>query len=174
VADQDDWKSFDAGAASASGAAAVEAPAEAGAQPIVRETKGFGAPALAGAAAAIVGAVGWAAITFATHKQFGLVAIGIGLLVAVAVRRFGDQSIQHAMLSGGLALFGCVLGNLLSACAFVSDAQSVPMLQVVARVLSRPALAARVLQETFDPGDLIFYAIATYEGFKLVLMRRRS
>jgi hypothetical protein len=34
------------------------------------------------------------------------------------------------------------------------------------KVLSSPQTATMVLEETFDAMDLLFYAIAAYEGFK--------
>ncbi len=78
-------------------------------------------PLLAGLAAALAGALAWALITVLTHYKVGLVAVGLGFLVGGVVRRFGGAGSQpHAVLSAILALLGCALGNLLSACALIA------------------------------------------------------
>ncbi len=75
--------------------------------------------ALAGLAAAFVGAVVWAIVTVTTKYQIGLVAIGIGALVGFAVR-IGNGGKAFGILGAFLALFGCVLGNYFSLIAFAS------------------------------------------------------
>jgi hypothetical protein len=125
----------------------------------------------AGLSAAVAGAIVWAGITFTIKMQIGFMAIGLGFLVAYAVRRYGDRTTSHAVMSGALALFGCVLGNLLSTCAFYADSQSMPVLQVVQLVLSQPSVAVRLIEQTFRPMDAAFYAFACYQGFKQVAPR---
>lgn len=55
--------------------------------------------------------------------------------------------------------------------AFVSEAQGLPLTSVATRVLRSPSTAVNLLQAAFNPMDLLFYALATYEGYKL--SRRR-
>jgi hypothetical protein len=127
-------------------------------------------PLLAGLAAALAGALAWALITVVTHYKVGLVAVGLGFLVGGAVRRFGGAGSQpHAVLSAILALLGCALGNLLSACALIAAERNESILPVVLAVLGSPSFASQVMVATFSPIDLLFYAIAGYEGFKLVM-----
>lgn len=124
--------------------------------------------ALAGFFAALVGAVLWAMITVAMKVQIGFMAIGVGLLVAWAVRTLGKgSSPTYGVIGAGFALFGCVLGNLLSACGFLATEQGVPLSGVTMRVLASPSLSYSLLEATFNAMDLLFYAIAAYEGFKL-------
>jgi len=124
--------------------------------------------AVAGLAAAIVGAVIWAVITVSTKYQIGFMAIGVGFLVGWTVRAAGKGgAMSYSLIGGAFALFGCLLGNLLSACGFLAAEQSVPLMTVVERALTNPGLAVELLQATFSPMDLLFYAIAVYEGFKL-------
>jgi hypothetical protein len=52
-------------------------------------------------------------------------------------------------------------------------AQAMPLLEVVQRVLGQPHIAAMVMRETFQPIDALLYAIAGYEGYRLVLLARR-
>jgi hypothetical protein len=141
--------------------------------PVVTESPGLLGAALPGAAAAVAGAVIWAAVTVATKFQIGFMAIGIGVLVALTVRKFGAPTQQHALMSGALSLVGCALGNLFSACAIAANQNSSPLFDVLGRVLTQPQLIAYVMRETFQPMDALFYAIAAYEGYKLVLRVRR-
>jgi hypothetical protein len=128
---------------------------------------------VAGLAAAIAGAVIWAVITVSTKYQIGFMAIGVGFLVGWTVRAAGKGSaMSYSVIGGALALFGCLLGNLLSACGFLATEQNMPLMAIVGRALANPGLAVELLQETFNPMDLLFYAIAVYEGFKLA--RRRG
>ncbi|HKC15927.1 MAG TPA: hypothetical protein VKC11_04395 [Steroidobacteraceae bacterium] len=123
---------------------------------------------LAGLAAAIAGAVIWAVITVSTKYQIGFMAIGVGFLVGWTVRSAGKGgAMSFSLIGGALALFGCLLGNLLSACGFLAAEQGMPLMTIVVRALSNPSLAVELLRATFNPMDLLFYAIAVYEGFTL-------
>ena len=74
-----------------------------------------------GFVAMIVGAAIWAGITVATNYQIGWMSVGVGLLVGFAVR-VGGGGIDNAfgLAGAALALIGCVLGNLLCGCYFVT------------------------------------------------------
>lgn len=120
----------------------------------------------AGIVAALVGAAAWALVTFATGYQIGFMAIGIGFLVGFAVRAAGNGiSTPFGVAGAALALAGCALGNLLAVTAIVADAEGVAFLAAAAQLT--PALAQELMVATFTPMDLIFYAIAGYEGYKL-------
>src|SRR6185312_8970545 len=125
------------------------------------------APALlAGAAAAVIGAVLWAVVTVATKYQIGWMAVGVGFLVGIAVRKAGRAgSPRQAMIAAVLALLGCGLGNLLSACGFVAQQDSVGFWQVLGQLT--PDIAIKLLQVTFSPMDILFYGIAIYQAYKL-------
>ncbi len=130
-------------------------------------------PNLAGAlvgglAAAVIGALVWAVITVTTKFQIGFMAVGVGFLVAWAVRTLGKgRDTTFGIIGGVFALLGCLLGNLFSACGFIAGQASEPVISVTLRVLGNPASIATLLQETFQGMDLLFYAIAVYEGYKL-------
>lgn len=122
----------------------------------------------AGFAAAVVGAVLWAVVTVTTHYQIGFMAIGLGFLVGWAVRTTGRSGAPVLGYLGAVfALAGCILGNLLTASGFFAATMGVPLSVALANVLLQPAVAARALQDGFDPMDLLFYAIAVYEGYKI-------
>ena len=144
---------------------ALAAPA---ATPIVTDEPNLAAAILGGLVAALAGAIVWALITVTTKFQIGFMAVGVGFLVAWAVRTLGKGHAQvFGVIGGSFALLGCLLGNLLSACGFIAQQNLQPVVGVTMKVLSSPAFVASILQATFNGMDLLFYAIAVYEGYKL-------
>ena len=140
--------------------------------PMAVEEANLPAAVLGGLVAAIVGAVAWAVVTVTAKFQIGFMAVGVGFLVAWAVRTLGKGRTQvFGLIGGGFAFLGCVLGNLLSACGFIAAERGQPVVSVALNVLGTPSIAMDVLQATFNGMDLLFYAIAVYEGYKLA---RRS
>jgi Na+/melibiose symporter-like transporter len=126
-------------------------------------------------AAAAVGAVIWAVITVTTKFQIGSMAVGVGFLVGWALQRTGRSGAAVLGVVGAtFALGGAVLGNLLSASGFVAAGRNLPLFDVVGRVFTQPSVASSLLQATFNPMDLLFYAIAVYEGYKLARTPRAS
>lgn len=120
-----------------------------------------------GVAAAVLGGVIWAAVTVATRFQIGYMAVGVGFLVGHAVRVLGkgvDKSFGYC--GGGLALFGCILGNLLSICGMLAVDRNVPVLQMGLALCLQPQLAVQLIGAGFHPMDVIFYWIAIYEGYR--------
>ena len=154
-----------------SGTAAATSPlprAASIATPVVDEAPNFGAALLGGLLAALVGAIAWAVITVSIKAQIGFMAVGVGLLVAWAVRTLGKgHDNTYGVIGGVFALLGCLLGNLLSACGFIAIRAGEPAVSVTLKVLGNPSSIAAILQAGFQGMDLLFYAIAVYEGYKL-------
>ncbi len=120
-----------------------------------------------GAVAAIIGASIWAVVTVMTERQLGLMAIGVGLLVGYSVRITGKGiSTNFGVVGVVFALLGCALGNLLSICGFVAIEESMSYFEVVTIVFTQPTVIIELMQIMFQPMDLLFYAIAGYEGYK--------
>jgi antitoxin component YwqK of YwqJK toxin-antitoxin module len=118
-----------------------------------------------GLLATIISAVTWAAITVATEMQIGFMAIGVGILVGYTVQFFGagiDKKFGY--LGAGLSLLGCLLGNLLSQVGFIANQESLGYFETLTYL--NPNLIITIFAETFSPMDLLFYGIATYEGYK--------
>jgi antitoxin component YwqK of YwqJK toxin-antitoxin module len=114
---------------------------------------------------AIMGAIGWAAISIITKYQIGWMAIGVGLLVGFSIRFFGagiDK--KFGVLGGVLAVFSCLLGNLLSQVGFYAYEQGLPYLEVLGYLT--PILSWEIIMDSFEPIDLFFYCIAGFEGYK--------
>jgi hypothetical protein len=133
----------------------------------LRAKQNFSIALVGGLTAAVVGAILWAVITVATNYQIGWMAVGVGFLVGGAVRTLGrgiDKSFGY--LGAAMSVFGCVLGNLLSICAVVASQEGLSPVAVVAHIGSHPAVIPAALLATFHPMDLLFYAIAVYEGYR--------
>jgi hypothetical protein len=119
---------------------------------------------IAGVAAALVGAVAWAAVTVTTNYQIGFMAIGVGLLVGFAVRLGNGTGLVFGLIGAILALLGCVLGNFFTIVAVFAKTQNMNVLTALSAIdLSK---VPQVMAEAFDPMDLLFYGIAAYEGYR--------
>ena len=129
----------------------------------LRSQQNLVAGLVAGAVAALIGAVIWAVVTDVTGYQIGFMAIGVGFIVGYAVRVAGkgiDQS--FGVMGAVLALLGCVVGNAFAVIGIVANQQNIPYSELVDL-----STIANLMQLTFSPMDLVFYAIAIYEGYKL-------
>ena len=120
---------------------------------------------LAGCVAAAAGAAAWAIVTMISGLKIGWVAVGIGFLVGYAVRKFGNGSEPMFQVLGAvLSLLGCLGGNLLMVCLIASRQENIPLLTVLTHL--QPSVVVDLMVETFRPMDLVFYAIAVYEGYR--------
>jgi hypothetical protein len=120
-------------------------------------------------AAAAAGAALWAAITVFTGYQIGWMAVGVGFLVGIAVRKFGNgTTMSFGVMGAVLSLAGCLAGNLLAVVGFFAREQAAPFFATLSGM--NPSTAVNVLLQTGSPIDLLFYAIAVYEGFKLSIV----
>lgn len=114
----------------------------------------------------MIGAAIWAAITVATNWQIGFMAIGVGLFVGVAVQHFGRGITPlYGAVGAACALFGCMLGNVLSVCYFIGNEQGLGTLTVLNSILGSGQLIP-LIKETFQGMDLVFYAIAIFEAYR--------
>ena len=131
----------------------------------LRDNQNLTAGILAGAAAALVGAGIWAFITALTEYQTGLVAIGVGFLVAYAVRLAGKGIDKIFGVVGAiLALVGCLVGNLLTVSYLIAKTEGIPFLDVLAQMDF--SLVVEIMVATFEPMDILFYAMAVYFGYR--------
>lgn len=124
---------------------------------------------LAGAAAALLGAIAWGIITAVTEYQIGFMAVGIGFIVGWSVRTFGrgiDKS--FAIAGAALSLVGCAIGNLLSSCIFISKEMEISIGDVLSML--DVTAAVEIMKGTFSPMDVLFYALALYFGYKYSLL----
>ena len=117
---------------------------EAVSEPTIGVQAGEDAPRMglaiaAGIAAAIVGAILWAVFVYLTNMELGLVAIAVGALVGISVREAGRSAHNSFGIIGAVcAAFGWALGTVM--CDFAIGRS--------------------------DAIDLLFLAIAVWEGYK--------
>ena len=119
----------------------------------------------AGLGAAIVGAALWAVVTVMSNYELGIMAIAVGYLVGQAI----ILTVKHGnnvlgIIGAACSLFGCLLGNLLTAVGFAARAWHSSYIDVLTHLT--PAVATRLFAVTFGYMDLLFYAIAIYEGYR--------
>ena len=119
----------------------------------------------AGLTAAVASSLVWMAVTYFTHFQIGWMAIGVGFLVGWAVRWAGKGTRPvFGVLGAALALFGCMLGNLLTTCVQIAEQQQIGVGQVLGAL--NPDFVIEILKVTFHPMDLLFYGLAVWWGYK--------
>lgn len=121
--------------------------------------------AAAGFVAALAGAVIWAVVAYRTGYSIGFLALLIGVIVGVTVRRVGQgHSRKYQILGAGLSAFGWALGTCLCDIGYLAKGSGQPFLTVLGTVPidSTVALALRAA----DIMDILFLAIAVYEGYK--------
>lgn len=131
----------------------------------IRDNQNLSMGIVGGLGAAIVGAVAWAAVTALTLYQIGFMAIGVGFLVGLAVRKTG-QGIDKmfGIFGAGLSFLGCAWGNLLTTCIIWSNQEGVPVGEILTNL--NVFTVAELFKYTFSPIDLIFYGLAIYYGYK--------
>lgn len=122
----------------------------------------FGKGLAAAIVAAVVGAIAWAIITVTTNYRIGLVAVGIGFLVGIAIERLGGGDRRLPIAGAVIALIGCVLGDLFADAHTIAKDLHVGIFDV----FQHPHALWSVYTHAFRAFDAVFYAIAAYEGFQ--------
>ena len=119
----------------------------------------------AGIGAAILGAVAWAIVTVATEMQLGLMAIAVGYIVGRTVRAVGHGiEPKFGYLGASCALLGCIAGNVLSDIAFYAKIRGIGFGEALSDL--DMVMLTRLVSSFSQAMDLVFYAIAIYEGYK--------
>ncbi len=125
------------------------------------QEQNFPLAVFAGVVAALVGAGIWAGVTIVTGYQIGYMAIGVGFLVAIAIRVAGKGLTSKFQILGALlALAGCLLGNFLTVYYFIGQNEGLGFFEVMS--LINPAAIPEVMISTFSAMDLLFYGIAIF------------
>ncbi|HEX4861275.1 MAG TPA: hypothetical protein VFV07_08565, partial [Rhizomicrobium sp.] len=107
----------------------------------------------------------WAVVTVVTNMELGIMAIAIGYIVGHAIKAVGHGHSQKFGILGAVCGFaGCLLGSVLSYLAFYAQAMHASYMDVLG-VLSF-TLVQKLVSTFFSAIDLVFYAIAVYEGYR--------
>jgi hypothetical protein len=126
----------------------------------------------AGALAALVGAGIWTAFVELTGWKVGLVAVGIGFLVGYAISLAGGSHRYLPAFGALLSLAGCLAGDLLIDAREVAKAFDADTMTVAGRMATSPDLLWAVFRAGFGILDLVFWAIAAHQGWRIVAAAR--
>jgi F0F1-type ATP synthase assembly protein I len=120
---------------------------------------------VAGLVVGIVGAILWGIITVIAEYQIGYMAIAVGAGVGFAVRKLGKGIDQvFGFWGAGISLFSVLLGNFLSIIGFIANAEGLGYIETL--FMFDYSYLPQVMKESFSAMDLLFYAIAMYEGYQ--------
>lgn len=120
---------------------------------------------IAGTAAAVISAVIWAAISISTGIQIGWMAIGVGVVVGLAVRLGNGVTDTYRCMGAILALAGCILGNFFCIVGSLSKQMQISVFEVMNQI--NYAKVPHRIFETSSPMDLLFYVIAIVQGYRI-------
>ncbi len=138
--------------------------------PGMNDDQNLGMGIVAGLAAAIVGGVLWAVITYYAGIQIGWMAIGIGFLVGFSIRHFGKgKDVSFSIAGAFLALVGCLLGNIFTVCMYISVESGEGIFNVLSGLDF--STMSDYLITSFRLMDAVFYGIAIYEGYKYSVIK---
>lgn len=113
------------------------------------------AAVIVGFLTSVLGAVIWALLTIATGLQIGIMALGIGALVGIFVRIYGKGiTIKFGVIGAIFSLFGCVLGNLMSSVALISEYYEIGFWSVFSQLTMTQII--QIMIDWFEFVDIIF------------------
>jgi hypothetical protein len=138
----------------------------------VRRDENFPAGLVGGLLAAVVAAGLWASLTALVGVQFGWLALGVGAMVGVAVRRYGrGLGLRFGLAAAGFTLVGCLLGDL--AAAYLLVAQQFGLSGVEMMALVRLDVMREFMVNTFSILDAVFYGVALVLAYNIAFRHVR-
>jgi hypothetical protein len=125
----------------------------------------------AGLAAAVLGAILWAAVSYVTGYELGLVVIAIGALIGYAVRTAGHGVDPiFGVVGAGCAAIAWAIGTVLSDVAFLAEGAGRPYFEVLGLLGIGPSIQFAI--DNIEAMDFVFLAIALWEGWKFSHLRQ--
>jgi hypothetical protein len=122
----------------------------------------------AGAVAAVVGAFLWMIFVQVTGYELGVVAVGIGLLIGQVMAMTAGTNEQLPPIGGMFALFGCLLGQILTDAHFFAEAVGVSTPRALAQMSDDLRVGWDVFTAYFSPIDAVFWFVACSASFRLI------
>lgn len=120
---------------------------------------------LFGVVAGLLGAIIWASVVLLSQFKVGFIALLVGYMVGLAVKigaRHHDDRLGY--LGAGLALFGCFMGDFFTSVGWAAKYYHVSYFQVLGNMDFE--LLYGLISAGLTPMDVVFFAIAIYEGYK--------
>lgn len=127
---------------------------------------------LLGTLACFVGAVAWALISVSTGYQIGYMAIGVGILVGIAMRQGKGIRPIFGIIGAALALASCILGDFFSIMGSVAKEYELSFMGVLSEVDYGEVISLMV--KNMASMTIVFYGIAVYEGYKLSFSAQKA
>ena len=132
---------------------------------IFKSEQNYSNAVIAGVVTGIIGAILWGVISVLTGYQIGYMAIAIGAGVGFSMRYFGKGIDQVFGITGGLiAILSCLFGNFFSIIGYIANNESLGYIETF--TMFNYGELIPIMTSTFSPMDLLFYAIAGYQGYK--------
>lgn len=118
-----------------------------------------------GGIVALICAVIWAWLTVSSERQIGYMAIGVGILVGIAVRK-GGNGVEHEFGIAGatLSVLGCLIGNFFAVIGLVAKYEDVSFFEAFSVVGIGGGFEGVI--GAFGIMDLFFYGLAAYMGYR--------
>ena len=125
---------------------------------------------ICGIAAGLLCSLVWAAFTVASKVQIGFFALAIGAVVGLTIRYTG-KGVTHkfGFLGGIVAVLSCFVGNFFASIGFIAIEMKLNFWQALTHF--DYSMLPLLMKETFRPMDLLFYAFAGIEGYKLAFRK---
>jgi len=120
-----------------------------------------------GIVAAVVGAVGWAVLVDATNRKIGIVAVGLGLLVGLAMARLASGWRPLPVVAAVVALAGCLLGDVFVDASILGEVTGAGTLSALSDMVTQPEVGKAIFSAGFEPVDVAFWLIAAFAAFRL-------
>jgi hypothetical protein len=120
-----------------------------------------------GMIAAIVGAVLWAVIVDVTDYKVGYAAVGLGLLIGLAMARTAPAWRPLPFVAAVIALAGCLLGDFFVDATAVGQLTGQGTLSALTDMITDPGLGSEVFSAGFEGMDALFWIIAAIAAFRL-------
>jgi hypothetical protein len=121
-----------------------------------------------GFGALFLGALGWALIGALTKHEFSLVAIGIGLLIGLAMYTARPTSLGVAVVAAAFTLLGCAIGEVLAFAFVFGDTTGIGFSQALETVLQN---LGSFFTDAVSGRSYLFWAIGAAASFAITFRR---
>ena len=114
--------------------------------------------------AGVVAASLWAIISVLIERQFVILVVAIGAFVGIVMKKIGQgSSLKFGIAGGIIAAAACILGDFLTAIAFLAKHESLGYFECLE--LIKYQYFFEVASGNFDIVSLSFYGLAALIGF---------
>jgi hypothetical protein len=121
-----------------------------------------------GFGALFLGALAWALIGALTKHEYSLVALGIGLLIGLAMYTARPTSLGVAVVAAAFTLLGCAIGEILAFAFVFGDATGIGFSQALETVMQN---LGSFFTDAVSGRSYLFWAIGAAASFGITFRR---